>query len=189
MSTAARFRTPVPNRTPDPKANGMTTSLSMSGHHSARAGSNVWLTPPGIITALGEFDLDPCAADPRPWDTARVHIAPPDDGLATPWEGRVWLNPPYTDIGRWLGALADHGHGTAIVFARTETRWFVDCVWRRATAVLFIHGRLHFHLPDGSRAAGNAGAPSCLVAYGEEDAVRLACSGIDGTFVPLGRAS
>jgi hypothetical protein len=164
-------------------------ALSMSGHHSARAGSNVWLTPPGILAALGEFDLDPCAASDRPWDTARHHIAPPDDGLSAVWAGRVFLNPPYSDLERWLGKLADHGRGTAIVFARTETRWFVEHVWSRATAILFLHGRIHFHLPDGSRARGNAGAPSCLVAYGEDDAARLACSALLGTFVPLERAS
>lgn len=167
----------------------MTTS--MSGHHSARAGSNVWLTPPGILTALGSFDLDPCAAEePRPWPTATRHIAPPEDGLNADWSGaRVWLNPPYNDIHRWLSALADHGHGTALLFARTETSWFVENVWCRATAVLFLWGRLHFHLPDGSRAKGNAGAPSALVAYGEDDAAQLAGSGIAGSFVSLGEVS
>ncbi|NEW42748.1 adenine methyltransferase [Nocardia cyriacigeorgica] len=152
----------------------------MGAHHSARSGSNVWLTPPGILHRLGTFDLDPCAATDRPWDTAREHIAPPDDGLAAPWHGRVWLNPPYTDLGRWLDKLADHGTGTALVFARTETRWFVEQVWARATSVLFLYGRLHFHLPDGSRANGNAGAPSCLVAYGDDDATLLRKSDLAG---------
>ncbi|WP_280471168.1 DNA N-6-adenine-methyltransferase [Nocardia cyriacigeorgica] len=155
----------------------------IGAHESARSGSNVWLTPPGIIHALGTFDLDPCAAVDRPWDTAREHITPPDDGLAAPWRGRVWLNAPYTGLGRWLDKLADHGNGTALVFARTETRWFIDHVWARASAVLFLHGRLHFHLPDGSRARGNAGAPSCLVAYGHDAAQLLAASGLDGVLV------
>lgn len=159
----------------------------MGSHHSTANGSNVWLTPPGIVAALGEFDLDPCAANPRPWDTATRHVAPPDDGLSAPWHGRVWLNPPYTDAERWMDKLAAHGRGTALVFARTETRWFVSQVWDRATAVLFLHGRLHFHLPDGSRASGNAGAPSCLVAYGQYDAERLAACGLRGSFVPAWR--
>ncbi|WP_236567493.1 phage N-6-adenine-methyltransferase [Nocardia sp. CY41] len=169
-------------------ASGIMTLTSIGGHHSTRAGSNVWLTPPGILTALGPFDLDPCAAIDRPWDTARQHIAPPDDGLAADWTGRVWLNPPYAAVDRWLSKLAEHGQGTAIVFARTETRWFINAVWERATAVFFLHGRLHFYLPDGSRAAGNAGAPSCLVAYGALDASRLATCGLAGRFVRLREA-
>lgn len=163
----------------------MSTGLSMSGHQSQRAGSNVWLTPEPIVRALGAFDLDPCAAADRPWDTARHHIAPPDDGLAVDWSGRVWLNPPYSELGRWLGKLADHGQGTALVFARTETVWFVEHVWLRATALRFLHGRLHFCLPDGTRARGNAGAPSVLVAYGQRDADILREARIGGTYVPL----
>lgn len=162
---------------------------AIGSHHSPRAQSTVWLTPPGVLAALGEFDLDPCAVsvEHRPWPTAAAHIAPPDDGLAAPWSGRVWCNPPYDAVDDWLARLADHGTGTALVFARTETAWFVDTVWARAAAVLFLHGRLHFYRPDGSRAPGNAGGPSCLVAYGAEDAGLLARSGLTGTFVRLRR--
>lgn len=146
----------------------------------------MWLTPPAILAALGEFDLDPCAAPlPRPWATAKTHICPPDDGLAAHWMGRVFLNPPYGDVERWVGKLADHATGTALLFARTETRWFYDHVWQRASAVWFLHGRLRFHLPDGTPAVGNAGAPSCLAAYGRNDAELLARASLTGTFVPL----
>ncbi|MDE1672645.1 adenine methyltransferase [Nocardia gipuzkoensis] len=165
----------------------MSSGLGIGGHASARAGSHVWLTPPGLLAALGPFDLDPAAAPaPRPWDTAAVHIAPPEDGLAVPWRGRVFLNPPYgREVGRWLGALADHGVGTALVFARTETDWFIEHVWQRATSVLFLHGRLHFYRPDGSRAPANSGGPSCLVAYGEDDSAALRDCGIAGTLLRL----
>src|ERR1700734_155167 len=147
--------------------------------------SDTWLTPPEIIAALGPFDLDPCAApQPRPWPTAARHITWPDNGLTARWHGRVWLNPPYGDkTGTWLGRLARHGRGTALVFARTETTWFVEAVWQQASAGLFLHGRLHFHRPDGSRAADNSGAPSVLVAYGDYDADRLRDCGLSGTFV------
>lgn len=56
-------------------------------------------------------------------------------------------------------------------------------VWGRASAVLFLTGRLHFHFPDGSRAAANSGAPSVLVAYGNGDAIRLRDSGLDGVYI------
>lgn len=158
---------------------------AIGSHHSSRMQSDTWLTPPEILSALGSFDLDPCAApDPRPWPTARVHIAHPDDGLAAEWRGRVWLNPPYSrEAVKWITRLADHGSGTALVFARTEARWFVEHVWRRASALLFLHGRVHFHRADGTRSADNAGAPSVLVAYGTEDADLLAESGLNGSLV------
>ena len=50
------------------------------------------------------------------------------------------------------------------MFARTETEMFVEAVWKRATALRFLFGRLYFHRPDGRRAEANAGAPSVLVA-------------------------
>jgi hypothetical protein len=157
----------------------------MGSHQSAKAISTTWLTPPEIISALGTFDLDPCAAPaPRPWPTAGRHIALPEDGLAAEWHGRVWLNPPYSfEAWKWLNKLASHGTGTALIFARTETAGFVKQVWSRATAVLFLHGRLYFHYPDGTRAAANSGAPSCLVAYGQRDADLLRASGLVGTVV------
>jgi hypothetical protein len=163
---------------------------SIGGHQSPVNLSRVWLTPRDtILNALGSFDLDPCAApEPRPWGTARRHITLPEDGLSVPWEGRVWLNPPYgapAIIAPWMRRMADHSHGTALTFARTETAMFFETVWRRATAVLFIEGRLYFHTSDGIRAKSNADAPSCLVAYGERDAEILEAANIPGHFVTL----
>lgn len=168
----------------------MSRGLAMGGHQSAAMLTDIWLTPPELLAKLGRFDLDPCAApDPKPWPTADRHYTLPTDGLGMEWFGRVWLNPPYSrEAVKWLRRLADHGTGTALVFARTETSWFVETVWRRATAVLFIHGRIHFHHGDGARAKANAGAPSCLVAYGDHDATVLRQCGITGTYLELRRS-
>lgn len=160
----------------------------MGGHHSYAAVTTTWLTPPGILDALGPFDLDPCAApSPRPWPTARTHIELPVDGLVADWSGAVWCNPPYgAGTWAWLDRLAEHpGGGIALIFARTETTGFVRSVWGKAAGVLFLHGRLHFHYADGTRAPANSGAPSCLVAYGDWAAERLRLADLDGTYVPL----
>jgi hypothetical protein len=55
------------------------------------------------------------------------------------WTGRVWLNPLFDryQVARWIGRLALHGHGTALLHARTETEWFRIC-WQKATAILFM---------------------------------------------------
>lgn len=160
--------------------------MSIGGHQSPAMLKDEWLTPPEIISALGPFDIDPCSPVVRPWDTALRHYTMHDDGLKQPWDGRVWCNPPYgQECARWLARLVDHGCGTALVFARTETRMFFDWVWPRAHAVLFIEGRLHFHHVDGRRAPANAGAPSVLIAYGKDDSDKLMTSGIRGKFIGL----
>lgn len=157
----------------------------IGGHHRPyRGASDVWLTPPEVVAALGPFDLDPCGCEESPFQYA-PHLYTVA-GLDLPWLGRVFLNPPYgPEVGKWLAKLADHGRGTAIVFARTETAWFHRQVWERATACLFLEGRLHFHRADGVRAKHNAGGPSVLVAYGQDDAERLQRSGIKGRHVWL----
>lgn len=165
----------------------------MGGHQSARMISDTWLTPPHIIEALGPFDYDFCAApEPRPWPTAKNHVSLPDNGLVLDWpkDSFTFTNPPYsTEARKWLRKAAAHGNGIALVFARTETKWFVETVWDKATSVLFLHGRIHFHRLDGSRAESNSGAPSCLIAYGGYAALRLATCGLDGTFVRLREAA
>lgn len=162
----------------------------IGGHTKAnRGGSDEWLTPPEIVRALGGFDLDPCSPVNRPWPTAGKHYTIEDNGLALPWSGRVWLNPPYgqqTDA--WLGRLAQHGRGTALIFARTETEMFFRSVWDKATACLFLRGRLTFYRVDGSRGPHNSGGPSVLVAYGGEDCIKLAHSGLKGRLVVLDRS-
>lgn len=164
----------------------------IGGHHSPRSKTDEWLTPPSILSALGgwqSFGLDPCAPIARPWPTARHHYTVEDNGLLLSWRGfgRIWLNPPYSTeaLRCWLARMAAHDHGTALIFARTETATFFDHVWASAAAVLFVKGRLNFHYVDGRRADKNSGAPSVLVAYGMDDADILAGCSIAGQFVPL----
>ena len=160
----------------------------MTGHpYQSRpvAETHVWLTPPEIIEALGPFDLDPCAApEPRPWPTAKRHIALPEDGLTADWHGRVWCNPPFgSHAGQWMGRSALHRHGTHLSFARTDTAMFHTWVFGKASAVMFLAGRPKFYRPDGSQAKGNSGGPICLIAYGEHDAMKLETSGLKGAIL------
>jgi hypothetical protein len=135
------------------------TKTDNPGHEGK---TNVWLTPRSILDRLGNFDLDPCAA--RGWPTALDHYY--DHGLEREWTGRIWCNPPYGKHTKdWLDKMMDHGNGIALVFARTDTKWFQSL---RFDAINFISGRVTFLKPDLSTDT-NAGAPSCLIAWGNEN--------------------
>lgn len=153
--------------------------------HRSSGTTDEWFTPPLIFEALGiEFDLDP-AAPPGgvPWLPAARHYAKADDGLAQPWRGRIWLNPPYgRATAAWLRRLGDHGDGIALVFARTGTRWFHEQA-TRATALCFIAGNLAFVRGDGRGGTSSAPSPSVLVAYGLPCAIAVAESGLGQTFL------
>ena len=136
------------------------------------------LTPLVLLDRLGEFDLDPCGFPGH--RTARQLICWPDDGLQKDWNGRVWLNPPYSEPAPWLDRLLKHGDGTALVLASTDTKWFHDHA-TKATGLLFIRGRPSFLREDFTE-VGLMRA-SVLVAYGEDNARRLSLSGIAGWFV------
>lgn len=145
-----------------------------------------WLTPEQYVTPLGDFDLDPCGAPGHTLADKTFLLEEGDDGLRDDWFGRVWLNPPYGKLTEpFMAKLADHGNGIALIFARTETGlWFRE-VWPKASALLFLKGRISFLNAEGEKAPANAGAPSVLVAYGSDNAEALRGSGIEGAFIDL----
>lgn len=150
-----------------------------AGHHSRRPkASDTWLTPLWLMDRLGRFDLDPCAHDQQPQPTAKVMVTASEDGLRVPWGSQfVWCNPPYGSQAEvWVRRMAAHNNGIALLFARTDTRMFQDHVWPRASALLFLRGRLRFLTPSGDE-LDRAPAPSVLVGYGSKAAERLSgCS-------------
>jgi hypothetical protein len=144
-----------------------------------------WLTPPFVVESLGAFDLDPCGAPGH--DLAKQTFIPErnEDGLALPWEGRVWLNPPYgEEAGPFISKLAEHGDGVLLYFARTDTKVFQDEILGKADAIFFLRGRLSF-LDFYGNVTGNANAPSVLVAYGKNNVDALESCGLRGKFVRL----
>jgi hypothetical protein len=153
--------------------------MTLGSHQKTIGDSQNWITPRFILDALGPFDLDPAAADPRPWDFASESWA--WGSLELPWFGRVFLNPPFDrrEVGDWVARLARHGNGILLIHARTETGWFQP-IWDHASAILFLADRLHFHHPDGTRCKANSGAPALLAAFGETNVEVLKRCGLKG---------
>jgi hypothetical protein len=156
--------------------------MTLGSHQRCVGKSQVHLTPRWVIGDLGPFDLDPCAAHPRPWDCARVNYT--EHGLSRAWNGMVWLNPPFNryEVGEWIQCLADHGNGIALVHARTEAAWFRP-IWRHADLIFFRSSRIKFCRPDGTEQPANSGAPPVFAAFGAEAARRLEDTTMHGAFV------
>ena len=157
------------------------------------SGEKTWLTPPEIIEALGHFDLDPCAADNMPWRTADRMVTKAENGLLVDWDGkRVWCNPPYgRESVPFLDKMARHadgggGGGYALIFVRTDARYWHDYIFPFADAVFFFRGRLRFRRADGSLGEG-CPTPSALISYSPRDTETLAKAGFKGSLVRLRR--
>lgn len=148
--------------------------------------TDVWLTPLEYFQCLGKFDLDPCCPKDLPWKTAdKIYsLENNEDGLILPWNGRVWLNPPYSNWVPFLEKLKNHKNGIALIFARTETRGFFDHVWNSASSILFLKRRVKFVKADLSK-GGSSTAPSVLIAYGENNTLALQNSGLEGKLIIL----
>jgi hypothetical protein len=158
-----------------------------------------WETPPELFDTLweefGGFDCDPCchvtdytarrvltAGSTR---GALVYTAQPEegasgtDGLNLPWDGQVYMNPPY---GRGISAWVQKAVGevmkgnaslvVALLPARTDTKWWQEFVCSHVVP----YGRCHCHglvdevrfLPGRLRFVGapaSAPFPSAIVVW------------------------
>lgn len=145
-----------------------------------------WYTPAWVFDELGlSFDLDP--ASPHDMETAvpaSTKYTVFDNGLAKPWFGRVWMNPPYgPDTGLWVRRMAEHGNGVALVFSRTDALWCQEAM-KAATAMLFMAGRIEF-IPghENKHKKGRCGAGTVLFAFGAECACALRKLSTYGVFI------
>jgi DNA N-6-adenine-methyltransferase (Dam) len=143
-----------------------------SGKSYEKSIGDGWLTSPHLLKSLGKFDTDPCTPVKMPWRTAKKMYSIADDGLSKAWNGRVWLNPPYSNVFPFVKRFADHKNGIALLSAKsTDSKWG-QLLLASADAVLFLKGRLLFHYPDGKISNGKW-LSNMLVAYGKENVIAL----------------
>lgn len=130
--------------------------------------TDLWSTPPDFYEALDKefhFNLDPCAIPSNA--KCERYFTPDVDGLNQSWEGcRVFCNPPYgRKIYDWVKKCSEESKKpntlvVLLIFARTDTRYFHEFIYKKAKEIRFIRGRLKF---GGSKNA--APFPSMLVIF------------------------
>ena len=85
--------------------------------------SDDYYTPKWIFDALGvEFDLDVACPPEGPLFTpAKSWYTQETNGLASPWFGRVFMNPPYSAPNEWVSKFISHQNGIALLpFAKSK---------------------------------------------------------------------
>ena len=142
---------------------------------------NITLTPLNLISKIGSFDLDPCGLQFH--KTANKIIYLPDDGLVEEWNGRVWLNPPYSNPKPFIKKLAEHGNGIALVLNSTDTDWFQEYGLKKANGMYLLKGRPKFTRMDMSPVSIMRGV--VLFAYGIESNELLKNCKLFGRYVAL----
>ncbi len=130
-----------------------------------------WSTPQDLFDQLDAefgFTLDVCATAENA--KCKSFYTEADDGLARPWSGVCWMNPPYGDV---IAAWVAKAHNTCLdgrhivvclVPARTDTAWWWN--YARYGEVRFLRGRLKFGGGESS-----APFPSAVVIFGREPRV------------------
>lgn len=126
-----------------------------------RTSDDYW-TPKWIFDALGvQFDLDVACPPEGPAHTpAHYWYTQETDGLASPWYGNVWMNPPFSKTSPWVNKFMTHQHGICLVpFARSA---WANKLWDDADAVLMMPSTFKF-------VQGSIFIQTMLAAYGEDN--------------------
>lgn len=144
--------------------------------------SEEYYTPAEYIEAardvMGGIDLDPASCDMAQQTVkAGAFFTKEMDGLARPWFGRVFLNPPYgttsgeSNQGIWATRLIEEYEcqrveaGILLVKAALGYEWF-ESLWYD-WPVCFPRQRLSFSMPDGS-SDGQSKQGSALFYFGND---------------------
>jgi phage N-6-adenine-methyltransferase len=126
--------------------------------------SDDWSTPQQLFDLLNDefhFTLDVCASPHNA--KCATFFTREEDGLAQPWTGRCWMNPPYgRQILLWVRkAYEESLCGTLVVGllpARTDTAWWND--YCTQGEIRFLRKRLRF---GGARSS--APFPTAIVIF------------------------
>lgn len=133
--------------------------------HQEQLTRDDYYTPAWIFERMDlEFDLDVCAPPGGiPWIPAKRYYTQTDDGLLQPWEGRVWMNPPYSQATPWVRKFMEHRSGVMLI-VHAKSAWH-PALWAEADGVVVPDAYFDF---VGGPNKGPIFAPVFFAAFGAE---------------------
>jgi len=137
----------------------------MKVHFSSK--SNEWNTPDDLYNILDNefnFTLDPCTNGEN--NKCNRFYTEKENGLIQDWsKDIVFMNPPYgREISQWIEkAYNESLKGSKVVClipSRTDTKYWHDFIFNKASEVRFVKGRLKF-----GNSKNSAPFPSAIIVY------------------------
>ena len=130
-------------------------------------------TPPEIFEALAiDFDLDVCApVGGVAWVPAKRHYTIHDDALTQKWEGRVWMNPPFSNVKHFAPRFREHANGIALL-PTSQGKWMHE-LWSDPRTHWAQLDKPRFIRPDGTRWHTSMPTRIWLVAMGDQSVKAL----------------
>lgn len=139
-------------------------------------GDNEWYTPQIYIDSarkvMGEIDLDPATSEhAQSRIKAANYYTIDNSGLNYQWDGRIWLNPPYSQpiiydfIAKLIEDLQNIKQAILLTHNYTDTAWF-HLAESKAALLCFTKGRIRFENKNRNLASPTQG--STFFYYGKE---------------------
>jgi hypothetical protein len=135
-----------------------------------------WWTPEKYIKAIkevmGEIDLDPASCvEANKIVKAKRYYSPKENGLLQPWEGRIFLNPPYGELTKEFAEKffndyeSSFHEGIVLVNSRaTDADWFQPFF---NGVICFTDHRIDFNSPNEKNTSSTHG--SCFIYFGPNE--------------------
>jgi len=143
-------------------------------------GDNEWYTPAKYIEAarkvLKGIDLDPATSEfAQKYIQAKKHYTVKDNGLNNAWDGKIWLNPPYSRdllslfIEKLVQEVLSERVKEAIVLTHnyTDTAWF-HLLNTVSDLICFTKGRVRFVDDKGVEASPTQGSAFFYIGENQE---------------------
>ena len=153
----------------------------MTQQQQSKSKKDDWQTPDRVLEPLWQttgIDMDPCAGEVT--EIGDINVTEDADGLSIPWEGTVYVNPPYSDKKTWIQKCIEESKRQPVdrVYLLTPDStdvisWWHDKIAEHAEWSVFFESRVKFYDPHEGKVKGSPPNGSALHIFGEVPDVTL----------------